>query len=172
VITRRRLLTGGIAAVGALAVAGLIYESSPDHAQADPRFRYTILDDEDRAIVAVIAPVLLEGALPGGDAVLQVVRGTDVAIAGLPLAVRAEVRQLLGILRFAPTRMLVAGIWHPWHQASAPEIARFLQSWRRSPIAQLRSAYDALHQLVLASWYGNDASWPAIGYPGPPKVRA
>jgi hypothetical protein len=34
----------------------------------------------------------------------------------------------------------------------------------------LRSAYDALHQLVFAAWYGNPRSWPAIGYAGPPVL--
>jgi UPF0716 family protein affecting phage T7 exclusion len=109
----------------------------------------------------------------GVDAPLpQVVHGFDVAVAGLPLAVQGEVRQLLGILRFPLTRALVAGIWHPWHAANADEIAAFLQRWRYSTVPQLRSAYDALHQLVMAAWYGNDAAWAAIGYPGPPKVNA
>jgi hypothetical protein len=39
-----------------------------------------------------------------------------------------------------------------------------------SGFALLRSAYDALHQIVLAAWYGNPRSWPAIGYGGPPSV--
>jgi hypothetical protein len=125
-----------------------------------------MLDDEDRVIVAAIAPVMLgiKGTVP------QVVRGLDVAIAGLPLEVRAQIRQLFGILRFAPTRMVVAGIWHPWHAASQVEIARFLSSWRYSPVTKLRSAYDALHQLIMASWYGNAVAWPAIGYAGPPRI--
>lgn len=165
-ITRRRLLTGGVAAGAALAIAGLVYEFSPDGARRDPEFRYTMLDDEDRVMVAAITPVML--GITGN--VSQVVRGLDVAIAGLPLEVRAQIRQLFGILRFAPTRMLVAGIWHPWHAASQGEIARFLTSWRYSPVPKLRSAYDALHQLIMASWYGNAAAWPAIGYAGPPRL--
>jgi hypothetical protein len=34
----------------------------------------------------------------------------------------------------------------------------------------LRSGYAALHQLVLAAWYGNARAWPAIGYGGPPSL--
>lgn len=169
--TRRRLLLGGLAACGALAAAGLIYEFSPDRAASDPQYRFTVLDDEDRAIIAAIAPVMLEGALSNPAAVEQVVRGTDTAIAGLPLSVRAEIRQLFGILRFPLSRMLLAGIWHPWHDASRDEIAGFLHNWRFSNLLQLRSAYNALHQLMLAAWYGNGESWPAIGYPGPPSVH-
>ncbi|MHB8178507.1 MAG: hypothetical protein ACYDA5_07665 [Vulcanimicrobiaceae bacterium] len=168
-LTRRQLLGGGLAAGAALVIAGLAYEFSPDRTLRDPHYRFVILDEEDRAIVAAIAPVMLAGALPAG-AVEQVVRGTDVAIAGLPLHVRAQIRQLFGVLRFPLTRMFVAGIWHPWHSANAGEIAAFLQHWRYSPVVQLRSAYDALHQLLMAAWYGNEQAWPPTGYPGPPKV--
>lgn len=106
----------------------------------------------------------IEGTAP------SVVRGVDVAIAGLPLELRAQIRQLFGLLRFAPTRILIAGVWHPWESASEGEITRFLNAWRYSPVTRLRAAYDALHQLILAAWYGNTVAWTAIGYPGPPKV--
>jgi hypothetical protein len=172
VITRRQLLVRGLTAGAVLALAGLAYECIPERGPGDPRYRFAFLDDEDRAIVAAIAPVMLAGALRGSDAVMHVVRGTDVAIAGLPPAVQAQLRQLFGILRFPPARMLAAGIWRPWHEASQAQVAHFLQSWRYSPITTLRGAYDAMHQLVMAAWYGSDASWPATGYPGPPSVRA
>ncbi len=153
VITRRRLITGGLAAA-ALGAAGLVYG------------RYTELGDDDRVIVAAIAPVML--GIPHSGA--QVARGVDIAISGLPLEVRAQIHQLFGILRFAPARILVAGVRHPWRAANADEVAHFLSAWRYSRVTQLRSAYDALHQLIMASWYGNDASWNAIGYAGPPNV--
>lgn len=150
-LTRRKLLLGGLAAAGALAAGDVLYEFS---------------SDDDRVIVAAIAPVMIGLDVPAED----VVRGFDVAVAGLPLAVQAEVHQLLGILRFPITRALVAGIWHPWHKADRQEIAGFLERWRYSNMTQLRSAYDALHQLVLAAWYGNNTAWTAIGYAGPPRV--
>lgn len=151
VLTRRKLLLGGLAAAGALAAGDVLYAFSRD---------------DDRAIVAAIAPAMIGVDVPVQD----VVRGFDIAVAGLPLEVQGEVHQLLGLLRFPITRALVAGIWHPWHAASREEIASFLNRWRYSNVAKLRSAYDALHQLVLASWYGNDTSWTAIGYAGPPRV--
>ncbi len=150
-LTRRKLLLGGLAAAGALAAGDVFYEFS---------------SDDDRVIIAAIAPVMIGLEVPAQD----VVRGFDVAVAGLPLEVQGEVHQLLGLLRFPVTRALVAGIWHPWHAANREEIAGFLERWRYSNIAKLRSAYDAMHQLVLAAWYGNDTAWTAIGYAGPPRV--
>lgn len=150
-LTRRKLLLGGLAAAGALAAGDVLYQFS---------------SDDDRVIIAAIAPVMLGIDVP----VQTVVRGFDIAVAGLPLAVQGEVHQLLGLLRFPVTRALVAGIWHPWHAASRAEIDAFLHRWRYSNITKLRSAYDALHQLIMAAWYADDAAWKAIGYPGPPHV--
>ncbi|HKU67566.1 MAG TPA: hypothetical protein VJP85_07320 [Candidatus Baltobacteraceae bacterium] len=150
-LTRRKLLLGGLAAAGALAAGDVLYEFS---------------SDDDRVIIAAIAPVMIGLDVPARD----VVRGFDVAAAGLPREVQGEVHQLLGLLRFPVTRALVAGIWHPWHSANREEVAAFLQRWRYSEVTKLRAAYDALHQLVLAAWYGNDAAWTAIGYAGPPSV--
>jgi hypothetical protein len=84
--------------------------------------------------------------------------------------VQAEIRQLFGLLEFPVTRALAAGVWSAWDAAAPQQIAGFLTRWRYSGIALFRSGYQALHQLVMASWYGNAASWPRIGYPGPPRV--
>ena len=59
----------------------------------------------------------------------------------------------------------------PWSDAGAAEVAAFLERWRAVGFTLLRSAYDALHQIIFAAWYGNPRSWPAIGYPGPPGSR-
>ena len=116
---------------------------------------------------------MLAGAFPrgaAGQALVQVVRGVDVAMAGLTPHVVAELRQLFGLLEFAPTRAIAAGIWSSWSDASRRDVARFLTRWRFSGVALFRSGYQALHQLVMAAWYGNARSWNAIGYPGPPAI--
>jgi len=113
---------------------------------------------------------MLDGALPNRNAALdEAVRGVEIAIAGLPPAVQGEVRQLFGLLEFPLTRRVVAGVG-PWERASDVEIASFLQRWRTSNATLLRSGYAALHQLIMAGWYGNNDAWPAIGYPGPPEL--
>ncbi|MCZ7564166.1 MAG: hypothetical protein M5U08_10575 [Burkholderiales bacterium] len=55
-------------------------------------------------------------------------------------------------------------------EASRNEIAAFLERWRNSGWPPLRQGYLALHELVLAAHYADAASWPAIGYPGPPAL--
>jgi hypothetical protein len=119
-------------------------------------------------MLRAIARVMLDGVLPDTAQSLDTaVRGVDIAIAALPPAVQGEIGQLFGLLEFPMTRRLLAGVG-PWSHATDGEIAAFLQSWRTSNTALFRSGYAALHQLVMAGWYGNERAWPGIGYPGPP----
>ncbi len=123
-----------------------------------------------RAIAAAILDGVVPASGPARDAALaRAVQGVDVAIAGLPPAVQGEVSQLFGLLEFPLTRRFVAGVG-PWERASVPEVAAFLERWRTSNATLLRSGYQALHQLVYAGWYGANDAWPAIGYPGPPRI--
>ena len=96
--------------------------------------------------------------------------GRRPGIAGLPPATQKELGELFALLGFAPARLLAARVGPHWSSASPDDVAAFLERWRTSGLSLLRSAYDALHQLVLAAWYGNPRAWPAIGYAGPPKL--
>lgn len=169
-MNRRQWLGSGIAAATLLVAAGAIYESQGDRAPADAH-GFSFLNEADRGILAVIAPVILAGSLPQGDNALRaVIEGFDTAVAGLTPSVQAEVAQLFMILRVPPLRMLATGVMKPWHLASTADIMRFLDGWRSSSMPNLRSAYNALHQLSYGAWYGQPQSWASIGYPGPPKI--
>ena len=172
-ISRRTLLKVGGAGGAALLVARWLYtatESPP--ARSDTA---GALDPAARAVVAAIIPVFLDGALPDGpeaaSARAETLAGVERIIAGLPPAARKELADLFSLLVLAPTRGLIAGIWSPWPEATAQAVATFLARWRDSRFALLRSAYDALHQLVLSAWYANPRAWPATGYPGPPPLE-
>jgi hypothetical protein len=126
--------------------------------------------------VAALIPVILEGAMPEDAAQRQraldeTVESFDRAVAGLSPAVQKVVDELFAILRFAPVRMMLTSLWSPLEEASAEDIAGFLARWRHSRFEIQRAGYQAMSQLVQAAWYGNPASWAAIGYPGAPKLR-
>jgi hypothetical protein len=173
-MSRRTLLKAGAAGAGALILARWLYESTATPDVPDARF--VALDGDARAIISAIAPVMLQGAMPLGESAVaaraEILAGVDKAVSGLPPHLRRELDQLFSLLSFAPTRCLVAGVWASWPHATQASIAEFLGRWRDSRFELLRSAYGALHQLVLASWYGNPRSWPAIGYAGPPALSA
>lgn len=167
--TRRAFLATGIVGAAALATAGWL---RPRDAALPPG---RALDATAMTIVAAMVPAFLAGALPAGaseraDALQAAVSGVDTAVAGLPPAVQAELAQLFTLLGIAPARWIVAGLAHDWSTATPAEVAAVIERWRASRLTLLRSAYDALHQLILGAWYGNPRSWSAIGYPGPPVL--
>ncbi|WP_020654887.1 hypothetical protein [Massilia niastensis] len=165
--TSRRtfLAAGGLAAL-ALAGGGTWYRLR--HA---PPHRFA-LDGEARAALHAIIPALLAGALPDDPArralaLASVTDGVHAAILGLPPATQKEVQDLFGLLALAPARRLLTGIPDGWRNATPDRVGAFLQDWRLHRLGLLRTAYHALHDLVLGAWYAQPASWAAIGYPGP-----
>lgn len=177
-VSRRTFLVVGAAAGAGLAATWWFRGSRRQEFAVPLRAEDALaaLDPQAPAIIAAIVPVLLDGALPGdatarADAVRETVANVSRAIAGLPPIVRQELSELFALLAFAPTRIAIARVSAPWSEARREDVAAFLERWRTSGFELLRSAYDALHQIVLAAWYGNPRSWSAIGYPGPPALR-
>ena len=158
-LTRREFLQVGIA--GAIVLATVPVMSRPRATSA--------------VLIGALAPVVLAGSLPAdskarSEAVREVVEAFHRAVGGMSPAVQEEIGELIGLLTFAPTRILFTGLSSPVEKSSAEQIGVFLSRWRRSDFDLLRAGYQALTQLIQASWYDNPSSWAAIGYPGPPKL--
>jgi hypothetical protein len=154
--SRRRFLQVGVAGAAVLATAGW-FASRPRG-----------------GVVEALVPVVLAGSLPPAPerqaAVRDVTEAFHRAVGGLAPDVQREVRQLLALLSFMPTRLAFTGIARPLDEADPADVARFLSAWRTSRFDLLRAGYQALTQLIQAAWYDNPMSWKAIGYPGPPRA--
>lgn len=169
---RRTFLKVGALGALALAAGGGIYR----YIHPSPLGRF-VLDGEAKAAIDAIVPAMLAGALPDdpgarGAAVAATTVRVHQAILGLPLAAQKEVQDLFGLLSLAPARRLLAGVSGGWAGASAEQVAVFLHDWRFHRLGMLQSAYHALHDLIIGSWYADPSSWAAIGYPGPMKELA
>ncbi len=172
---RRRFLRTSLTGLVLLGtVSFLARRSVAAPVSSAPAHSFHWLEAEDADIVRRIAPVSLAGALPEAEeqarALEQIVAGFDLAVSYFPPSVRAEIRQLFDLLRNSITRALLAGVWSSWERATPQEIEHFLNRWHGSRWQLLRGAYDALHDLIAGSWYGNPDSWKRIGYPGPPAL--
>ena len=134
------------------------------------------LDADGEALFAAVIPVLLAGALPAGTRKRGRPRSRIRSPAstrpspGCPPAAQHELAQLFALLALPPVRWSFARVGAPWRDAPEAEVRRFLDRCRDSSFALLRTAYDALHQLTFAAWYGNPRAWPGIGYDGPPAL--
>jgi hypothetical protein len=170
--SRRSFLKAGALAALVLAAGGGLYRHT--HPPLPEGF---VLDGEARSALHAVVPAILAGVLPTAPserarAVATATERVNQTILGLPLATQQEVQDLFGLLALAPARRLLTGIPHGWPDAKDGEVAAWLQDWRTHRIALLRTAYQALHDLVLGSWYSDAANWAAIGYPGPIKELA
>src|SRR5262249_36618215 len=129
------------------------------------------------AVLSAVTPVFLDGALADDPAaataaVRETVGNVGIAIAGLAPAAQQELGQLFALLGFAPARIALARVTPPWAGGRNEEVGPFPERWRPRGFLLFQSAYAALHHLVFAGWYGTPASWPAIGYPGPPRLTS
>jgi hypothetical protein len=170
--SRRSFLKAGALAALVLAAGGGAYRFT--HPPAPKGF---VLDGEARNALHAIVPAILAGALPvepaaRARAIQSATERLHQTILGLPLATQQEVQDLFGLLALGPARRLLTGIPHGWAEAKDSEVNAWLQDWRSHRLALLRTAYQALHDLVLGSWYSDAANWAAIGYPGPIKELA
>ncbi|CAM2066377.1 hypothetical protein SCOR_13440 [Sulfidibacter corallicola] len=135
-------------------------------------YQYQFLTEADHEVVSALIPAILAGTAAARDKELaeEVVRGVDIAASHFRPAIQKEIRQLFTVLTLPATRVLACGVWSGWSQADPARVEGFLASWRNSRMALLRSGYDALQQLTVASWYGNPKSWSGLGYEGPPPL--
>ena len=173
-LTRRQLLLGSL--LGGAALAGLTLSLAPADDAAAPQPELKFLTGDDALILSALIPVLLDGAL-SSDANIQqqqvqtVIRRLDEALRHLYPRTRAELRELFDLLGNKAGRVTLAGIWSNWASASLHDKNEFLNDWRESFLDLLQTAYAGLHNLVMASFYGDSANWALVGYAGPPQVR-
>ena len=169
-VSRRTFIFAGALGIAALGVVR--YWPRP---LSQRPFELHSLDADGAAVMTAIVPVMLADALPQGmaahdAAVRETVQNVDRAIGGLSPQQIGELGHLFALLSLAPVRWSLTRSTHAWSDATADEVDAFLARLRDSRIELLRAAYDALHQLVFAAWYGNPRAWTAIGYDGPPVL--
>jgi hypothetical protein len=138
---------------------------------------YRLLDEKSAGIVAALVPIVLASALPDdaaarARAIQAVVLSFDRAASSLAPTVQREIMDLFAFLEFAPTRVAFARLWLPVGESTPEELRTFLTRWRESPFELQQASYQALTQLIHASWYDLPEAWAAAGYPGPAPVGA
>jgi hypothetical protein len=166
ILSRRSFIFAGAAGAAALVVSRLLPRSVSSTAA---------LGADGVAVMTAITPVMLAGSLPAdrlrrSEALDETLASIERAVAGLAPRAQIELDDLFRLLALAPARWSLARMTTSWNDASADDVERFLGRLRDSRVDLLRAAYDALHQLVMAAWYGNPSTWAAIGYPGPPDL--
>lgn len=173
-LSRRQFLRVG--AMGGLALSTVSATALLTGCSSAPRAQgYAVLRESDLEILRALAPVVLAGELPAGEpgkaAVEDTLRTLDAFLARTSTAGNKQLGQLFDLLHMPATRYMVAGLSRPWPEASAADIAAFLEHWRNSRFELLRAGYGGLTQALNMMWYMQPRAWAAIGYE-PPHVMA
>lgn len=116
------------------------------------------------AIVQRFAPA--HEGFPSPDT-LKTAVACDGIIALLEEVTQAELKQLLMLFENALPNFLFGGRSSPFTQLDPVEQDQVLAEWRDSRLTLRRTGYRALRGLAIAAYYGNTATWSAVGYPGP-----
>jgi hypothetical protein len=175
-MNRRHFIRAGVVGSTVLAAGGAWMVMRDRSASSDTTSTASQRQRRIDRIVGAIAPVILAGALPAdiasrGEAVKRLTSDIGSVIANFSAPVQHEVHELFSLLDIGIARRVLTGVSGDWPDADPIEIAAFLERWRRSSLETLQSGYHALHDLVLGAWYASPATWAAIGYAGPPKIR-
>jgi hypothetical protein len=159
-LSRRQFIHTGLLGALSLGLAARLAAPRPV-----PGFAATVAD---RELIAALGRGML-GVLPTSRQ-LPLTDNVVAAIAGLPLASQAELRQLFDLLQ-QPLARMALGLRPAWREASDEQVRSLLEGWRYSRLTLLRSAYQALHGLLYASWYGDAASWASMSYQQPASMK-
>lgn len=133
---------------------------------------FVFLRPQDVTVMRALIPVVLADAIPAGDqaAIERTLHSVDEFIAGTSPAAMAQLAQLFDLLSLPPARVLLAGLWDDWPQASPADIEAFMMRWRDSRFGMLRAGYSGIAKIITAGWYLLPESWVAIGYQAPVHV--
>jgi hypothetical protein len=100
---------------------------------------------------------------------LDTAKGVDTILTLVDESSRVEIRQLLMLFENALPNFLFGLRTTPFTLLSPQEQDEVLQEWMTSRVPLRRTGFLALRTLVMSAYYANPATWPAVGYPGPPK---
>jgi hypothetical protein len=169
--TRRTFIKAGALGTAVLVTAG-VYEAW--RLRSSMAENGAAVSPAGRRLFAAVLPAFLDGmvAPTAWTPVMMTAAldGVERTVAALSSATRVELNQLFALLDQRPIRFALTGVWSDWSSVDAATAKKFLERWRFGNSTMLTSAYQGLHDICYGSWYGDPATWPAVGYPGPPNI--
>ena len=177
---RRSFLKLGVVGSSVLAGAGVLgslhgcssHTVENDAHTSSPTLGY--LREKDAIILSAVAPAVLQGNFPTEPAKRQqtldrLLVDIDQFIQNTSPLAQKQIHELFDLLYLAPFRMLVAGIWPQWQDATDEDVLEFLEGWQTSRFNTLRQGYVLLTQLPTLMYYDQPENWTDTIYPGPPQ---
>ncbi len=119
------------------------------------------------SIWAAVADRVLGPGAPAPAAV-DVAGKADAFLAPLPKGDAKDLKRLLALFDNALFSFVSGGPPRPFTQMSEGEQDAHLHSWQTSRLAIKRTGFQAMKRLCCALYFSDPATYPSVGYPGPP----
>lgn len=173
-INRRSFIKASAVGVTAIAGTAQLQGCATTRLELPKNSRFQYLREKDIAILTALTPAILPAEFSGTKEANQkklnhFLPQIDDFIVHTSNFTQFAIHDLFDKLYFAPTRILLTGMWTSWEKATPEQIDEFLIGWRDSYFNLFRGGYGQLTQLVSVVWYSQPENWPATHYPGPPK---
>lgn len=167
-ITRRTFLRRTLAGAALLTVGGTLARHLTGYTTDEPALQdLRALSTKEALILAAIARRMVapdERGAPSPDE-LASVRAADEYIAGLPEALRADLKALLHLVEHAPVLFNLR--FSRFTRLDAAGQDAVLESWARSRLDLRRQGFAGLKSLVMLGYYGDPRTFAIPGWPGP-----
>lgn len=168
--SRRTFLRRGLGGSAILLAGGFGLSLQPTVRRA-PQERLLALDSKSFSILAAVADRMIPAA-PGflSAAELRVPEQIDALLASSEPGVAKEVERALGLVESGVVGLVLDRRPRAFTRLPPDEQDRVLAAWRDSRWKLRRAIYQALHGLCMAVAYSSPATFPSLGYPGPPPL--
>jgi len=166
--SRRSFLKKGLLGGALLALGGGGFLLTRKGAQVNMPSGLKVLNAAEYAVMWAIVQRFhpAHEGFPSADSINTTV-AADGVMAQLEPVTQDELKQLLMLFENALPNFLFGGRTTPFTQLGPKEQDEVLDEWRDSRLTLRRTGYRALRGIALAAYYGNPATWSAVGYPGP-----
>lgn len=172
--SRRALVRGSVAGAALLGLGGVGLALQPTRRRAPPGEPLRVLSEDEHAILAAVAARVCPQPgpdVPGADA-LDVAGQSDRLLERAEPEALAGVRAVLALFESGLVGALFLEHARPFTQLGPDDQDAVLLAWRDSSVELRRTVYRALSALSALVYYGDERTWPGIGYPGPPDPAA
>jgi len=168
--SRRGFLKKGLFGGLLLALGGGTWLALKKGAQVALPPDLKVLDERRWPVVLALVDRFIP-ARPGFPAAasLDTAKAVDAILTMVDESSRVEVRQLLMLFENALPNFLFGLRTTPFSLLPPDEQDQVLNEWMTSRVPLRRTGFLALRTLVMSAYYGNPATWAAVGYPGPPQ---
>lgn len=169
-ISRRTLLKALLATGAVTTTTFFLLKDDDVEINLVTGYDYDNLSPEQALVLSTFLLAILDGLpIHEEQELLSCLVTVDQTLNLIPVDQKAEFMDLLGLLTNSLSRLVLARGWVNWSDVETEEVDAILNDWSTSSLVLLNAAYDGMKKLLIASWYGNEEHWEAIGYPGPPE---